>query len=53
MKSQHPPELSTKDKAWQNSVEQHIKVENVKLGHTQGKERFGKAVRRVLKSKPQ
>lgn len=52
MKPKKISKPTAKDKSWQKRVEEKLKSENVELDHPQGKERFVKAVKRILKNKP-
>jgi len=45
------PKPNKKDRKWQNDIAKNVQKENVKLGHTQGKEQFDKVVGKIFKKK--
>ncbi len=51
MKSKKSSRPIKQDKVWQEKVEKQVKVEGLKLGHPQGKERFEQVIKRAIKKK--
>jgi hypothetical protein len=51
MKPKKASKPTKKDKTWQEKVEKQLKIEKIALGHPQGKEKFERIVKKIIKKK--